>query len=484
MERRTRVPQVEKKSSIRLSPSLGGILATAVLGLSLCGPQVHAQTPSQAELPDACHTVMFHYPHNSSLPDQGYITDEQIDREELSIAQSAAVFSEGLDPDLRFSSLSTSPIGFAEVCNDDDETELIMQGAFDIEEEKIYEVGGVAEVLDDAEYPDKSVLQIMKPEETRSRGATGAKAGLDVVLIDMGVDTNHSATKDQVSKTQKCFSEAREGFKSSCPNGKNEDNSAHISDAMAAHGTMMLGLITTVSEGNVIPIQTSSIELDQNGNPERYVLFGSNIAKAYDWVIGSSDRIAAVNASYGAGTYTSTSACVEDNTFDAELVGRITRKGISFVTASGNTPGLNFTSSPACLPEAIAVGSTTSSDTMAFHTSMAEWVDLLAPGEMVMTTFPGEAYVWGTGTSGSTALVSGAIQVQKDIYEGGSPAFMKQNLIDTGVKVEDHRTTPEGKSNGLHAMRVDFRGMAYKWIGDYVRQHPADKVYLPNTLQK
>jgi hypothetical protein len=482
-----------KEQNRKLLPkALRGIAAVALLSMALHGYQPPAQAQEGAQPDQSCETLMFHYPHESKLPELGYITDAQIDTEIVSVAEAAGNFAENLDPNLDFSSLTSTAIGFAHVCDADDLNKLTSHGATDITAPPEYELYDEEAIQEgDVAFPDEDVLRIMQPRETWERGATGAKAGLNVVLIDTGVQSDHPELVGHISPVQKCFSEVKPGFKSSCPNGKEEDESAYINDPLAGHGTMMAGLVTTVSHGNVLPIQVSTLEVDANGKTVDVHLSGTSVVKAYDWVISSRERIAAVNASYGHSDLTSQDTCMNDNKLEAELIAKILQRGIVFNAASGNTPGLNFTGVPACfrfspdnIDGLIGVGSSTKEDTMAFHTSMADWIKVLSPGEHVVSTFPGSSYVGGIGTSQSTALVSGAVQVVRDIYRDGSPAFVEKVLIDTGFVIPDDRVDTEGRPNGLSAARVDFGGIARRWEGDYIRAHPKDVIVLPAVQKK
>ena len=63
---------------------------------------------------------------------------------------------------------------------------------------------------------------------------------------------------------------------------------------------------------------------------------------------------------------------------------------------------------PAGVPKAIGVGSTTMTDTRSAFSNYGDDVRLAAPGEALITTYPGNNYAGVWGTSFSTALVSGA----------------------------------------------------------------------------
>jgi hypothetical protein len=85
-----------------------------------------------------------------------------------------------------------------------------------------------------------------------------------------------------------------------------------------------------------------------------------------------------------------------------------TAKGVVAVASAGNT-GNRVIVYPAAFPNVLGVASTTNLDTRAaFSNYGADLVALAAPGEALITTYPGGNYAAVWGTSFSAALVSGA----------------------------------------------------------------------------
>ena len=92
-------------------------------------------------------------------------------------------------------------------------------------------------------------------------------------------------------------------------------------------------------------------------------------------------------------------------------------KGVLVVAAAGNvSPNASPQSSdfttptyPADFPGVVSVTSTDATDHLSAFSRRGSWVDLAAPGEKVLTTYPGcDCYAMATGTSFATPYVSAA----------------------------------------------------------------------------
>ena len=90
-----------------------------------------------------------------------------------------------------------------------------------------------------------------------------------------------------------------------------------------------------------------------------------------------------------------------------------TDKNVICVASSGNT-GKGVVGNPASLDYVVGVASTTNLDKRSKFSSYGTGVWVAAPGEGVVTTYPGQNYAEATGTSFSAPLVSGtaALTVQ------------------------------------------------------------------------
>lgn len=92
-----------------------------------------------------------------------------------------------------------------------------------------------------------------------------------------------------------------------------------------------------------------------------------------------------------------------------------TARGVVAVASAGNT-GNRVVVYPAAFPNVIGVASTTNLDERSdFSNYGTELVTLAAPGEALITTYPGGNYAGVWGTSFSAALVSGAVALLRQV---------------------------------------------------------------------
>lgn len=109
--------------------------------------------------------------------------------------------------------------------------------------------------------------------------------------------------------------------------------------------------------------------------------------------------------------------------------------GILLIAASGNTPG-GSVQYPADFPEVIAVGSTNAQGQIAEHTSMGEEVELLAPGEQVVTTGVFYGVLESKGTSIAAAQVTGIASLLMGKNREKTPEFIRELLKSTSKPIE------------------------------------------------
>jgi len=123
----------------------------------------------------------------------------------------------------------------------------------------------------------------------------------------------------------------------------------------------------------------------------------------------------------------------------AELVRAINYadgQGVTCVSSTGNS-GLETVVYPAGMQNVIGVASTDNLDQRSLFSNYGTAVaDMAAPGELVITTYPGSNYAAASGTSFSTPLVSGTVsllvQFKPAIKRGSS-----SDALSKSVPVED-----------------------------------------------
>jgi len=120
-------------------------------------------------------------------------------------------------------------------------------------------------------------------------------------------------------------------------------------------------------------------------------------------------------------------------------VSRLAAAGVAVVAASGNSGSSGSISFPACLPGVVSVGASTSSGQVATFSDTSSLLDLVAPGDPVVsaapTSFSAGGYATESGTSFSAPHVSGVYALLDSTFPSFDPYRIRNLLRSTGVMV-------------------------------------------------
>jgi thermitase len=223
----------------------------------------------------------------------------------------------------------------------------------------------------------------LAPAQQISQGA-----GIVVAVIDTGLQLTHPAFTGRIVAGTDFID--GDNVPAETQNGVDDDGDGLI-DEGAGHGTHVAGIIHQVAPGAAImPIRA----LDDDGTGTMW-----NVTEAMYWAAAHGARV--VNLSLG--THGSAKPL-------RDAVTALAAKNVLVVAAAGND-GLDRTMFPAAAPEAIAVGSVGSGDKVSTFSNFGSWIDVMAPGENIHSTFafPAGSYAMNSGTSMATPWVTGEV---------------------------------------------------------------------------
>jgi subtilisin family serine protease len=164
------------------------------------------------------------------------------------------------------------------------------------------------------------------------------------------------------------------------------------------HGTMVAGIIHLVAPtAQIMPLKV--FHADGTGNL-------SDIVRAIYYAVDNGARV--INMSF---SMRSTSVAL------AQAIDYATQNNVICISSVGNE-GLETLRYPAAYRNVIGVASTDSTDARSVFSNYGEvLVDIAAPGEGLVTVYPGGYYAVVSGTSFSAPLVSGAaaLMLQNDV---------------------------------------------------------------------
>ncbi|HEV3036255.1 MAG TPA: S8 family serine peptidase [Candidatus Angelobacter sp.] len=272
-------------------------------------------------------------------------------------------------------------------------------------------------------YPQQPATSIIRLAD--ARGATGLTGAGTVAIIDTGVDPNHPAlspvllpgfdfTRNKTGASELAdlsptvaasLSQSTEGIlDSTLVDRLNTSTLAILTQSTEGildghvpsefgHGTMTAGLVHLVAPtAKILPLKAFRGD-------------------------GSSDLNGIVSAIYyaadhGASVISMSFEIAQSSPALQNAISYAQNKGILIVAAAGND---NFSTAifPASLPNVFGTGSTSNADAKSTFSNFDPSVGctnvmFAAPGEGVITTYPGKHYAAGWGTSFSTPIVAGA----------------------------------------------------------------------------
>jgi Subtilase family len=291
----------------------------------------------------------------------------------------------------------------------------------------------------------------------------GAGAGIDVAVIDSGVDASHPELFSRVTV---------QGNYTPDPGDGTNDG--------AGHGTSVAGIIAGTMGGMAPQSHIWAIKvLDSAGQGmDPWILNGLNAAYASRNDFGGLDVI---NMSLGGGGPFNTDCDALFPSY-AMIIGQLKAAGIPTFVASGNSGYLNGVSEPACLSNVISVGAvydanvgargpfvtpgypggtcldaSTQADQITCYSNSGLPLDILAPADCATTTAPGGGYnPCFDGTSAASPYASGVAAQILSLRPGTTPQQLYTALTTTG------RARPD--VNGITRNRIDAVA-AYQALG-------------------
>jgi subtilase family protein len=275
--------------------------------------------------------------------------------------------------------------------------------------------------------PANAIVRL--PEAHCSLRATGA--GI-VAVIDTGVDPEHPALKPVLTagydftrnRVEASEDSEVDQASSHVVNGEVEwvnpstaatvdQASSHVVNdpdhAAYGHGTMVAGVVHLMAPtAKIMPIKA----FGSNGEGRT-----SDILRAVYFATNKGAKV--LNMSFSRSTPSRELKLALDY---ASL------RGVILVSSAGND-GAATLAYPAAYDNVIGVASTTNEDTRSLFSNYGyKLVTLAAPGQGIITPYPGGGYAAATGTSFSTPIVSGAAALLVGLRSSASPSQVTSAL--------------------------------------------------------
>lgn len=243
------------------------------------------------------------------------------------------------------------------------------------------------------------------PTWSCSRGA-----GVDIAVVDTGVDRSHPDLAGRVTTGGVSLDGAASvtpGAGGSDPHG----HGTHVAGIAAASAGNGIGIAGVAPETRIIPVRV----LGPSGGG-----WSSDVAAGITWAVDAGAEV--VNLSLG--TTWQSQAITNAITYARAA-------GVVVVAAAGNDGPTGPKNYPAADNRTIAVSSIDSDLAISGFSTQGSYVDVAAPGSLIVSTVPGGGYDYKSGTSMATPFVSGLAALMIGLDGSITPDGVASRLTTT-----------------------------------------------------
>jgi len=137
--------------------------------------------------------------------------------------------------------------------------------------------------------------------------------------------------------------------------------------------------------------------------------------------------------------------------FEQDGINTAWNSGLLIIAAAGNEGNSNL-HCPAEADNTIAVSATDNNDNLANFSSFGNFVDLAAPGVSIANVFPGNSYIFWSGTSFSSPIVAGLAGLVWSVNPALTNVEVDQILRDTADNIGSSFFFGDGRVNANSAV--------------------------------
>jgi len=218
-----------------------------------------------------------------------------------------------------------------------------------------------------------------------------------VGVIDTGADFGHPDLRHSLEAGINLLNRL-------APPQDDNGHGTHIAGTIAAANSLH-GMIGVAPRSTIYPVKA----FDYNGTA-----FVSDIILGIEWCVRH--QMDVVNMSFGMKTKSRSLLNAVKHAYQS---------GVLIVASSGNDGRVGDIDYPAGYSQTIAVGATNQANRVAKFTNRSSLIDIYAPGDRIVSSWPGGKQREMSGTSMATAHVTGAIALLLSLKPRLTPARIK-----------------------------------------------------------
>lgn len=295
-------------------------------------------------------------------------------------------------------------------------------------------------------FNDPAIAQawgLKKADAGRAWSVTKGSRGINVCVIDTGLDVKHEDLRNNLWKNPGESGVDGKG-RDKASNGVDDDGNGFVDDV---HGWSFVNNSNDLSDNHGHGTHIAGIIGAEAGNGKGITGISPEVSlmivKYYDPKVPNADNLRNTILSIrycvkmGANIINYSGGGTEYSQEEHDAVAEADRKGILFVAAAGNersnSDQFHYYPADYKLKNIISVTAIDpSTQVLASSNYGIETVDIAAPGQNILSTLPGNSYGFMTGTSQATAFVSGAATLVMAHKQSFKVEDVKKYILATG----------------------------------------------------
>ncbi len=234
-------------------------------------------------------------------------------------------------------------------------------------------------------------------------------AGVTVAVLDTGVDAGHEDLAGQVLAGVDLI-----GNQTSPDSRDQNGHGTHVAGIIAAADNDA-GAVGVAPAARILPVRV----LDAEGAG-----YASDVAEGIVWAVDHGATV--INLSLGG---------PRPSAAQQLAVQYAVERGVSVFAAAGNSGPSSVPEYPAAFPEVTAVGATTPQGLAASFSSRGSYVDLAAPGTMILAARAGGGYAFQSGSSMASPFAAGVASLLLAL-RSMSPSQVQALLTQTAIDID------------------------------------------------
>jgi thermitase len=295
-----------------------------------------------------------------------------------------------------------------------------------------------------------------------------------VAVIDSGVNLNHPDLNDNILRNSNGNVIGYDYANNDAVPEDDEGHGTHVAGIIAAEGNNSTGVSGVCPNCKIMPMKF----LDQDG-------FGDTFGAVESMKFAIKNNASVINNSWGG---------EEQNIFIQDVINQAHSKNIVVVAAAGND-NTSTPMYPASMNHVISVSSITRTGNRALFSNFGSTIDLTAPGEQILSTFPpntdlgvgcsdnsystaNDGYGYCSGTSMSSPAIAGCAALiktvrpslngdeveqllkntAKDVGSPGRDDNFGNGIIDCKAAIENPITCPNNQFQVEYFSNLNFTG--------------------------